>query len=133
MALVAGAPWGAHFYGGRVETRDGVLPAGYRLMSAGAVIILGLMVWIVLAYSGTVGAGLWSGGFLDIGIWVVFGYLVLNTLGNLTGVSPIWQPGCSGLRSIRGCRSATTRFGCCGCSVSSPRWASSRTRKPSPQ
>ena len=89
VALVAGAPWGAHFYGGRVETRDGVLPAGYRLMSAGAVIILGLMVWIVLAYSGTVGAGLWSGGFLDIGIWVVFGYLVLNTLGNLSGVSPI--------------------------------------------
>lgn len=84
VALAAGAPWGRMSYGGQAETVDGVLPGSYRALSAVAVVILLFAAWIVLARAGVVGSGPLSPGFLRVAVWVVFGYLVLNTVMNLT-------------------------------------------------
>lgn len=87
-ALAAGAPWGDMSYGGRAETVDGVLPGSYRVMSAAAVVILLLAAWMILARGGVVSAGPLSPGFLRGAAWVVFGYLVLNTVMNVASSHP---------------------------------------------
>lgn len=84
IALAAGAPWGRMSYGGQAETVDGVLPGSYRAMSAVAVVILLFAAWIVLARAGVISRGFLSPGFLRVATWVVFGYLILNTVMNLT-------------------------------------------------
>jgi len=86
VALAYGAPWGEHAYGGRAKTVDGVLPPAYRAMSAVAVPILLLASWVVLAKAELVATGQ---GWIDVGVWVVFAYLVFNTLGNLASSSRI--------------------------------------------
>lgn len=86
VGLVMGAPWGEHAYGGRADTTDGVLPAGYRLLSAVAVPILLFAAWIVLAKADLVSGG---EGWVDVAVWVVFGYLVLNTAANFASSSKI--------------------------------------------
>lgn len=86
LALAFGAPWGDHAYGGRAQTTDGRLPPAYRVMSAAAVPILLLASWIVLAKADLVST---DAGWIDVGVWVVFGYLVLNTFANLASSSKV--------------------------------------------
>jgi hypothetical protein len=86
VGLAYGAPWGNHAYGGRAKTVNGVLPVAYRAMSAVAVPILLLASWVVLAKAGLVAT---DQGWVDWAVWVVFGYLVLNTAGNLASSSKV--------------------------------------------
>lgn len=88
LALAGGAPWGDHAFGGRAETSDGRLPSRYRIMSAIAVPILILSSAIILARAGLVS---WfeQDGWVTWAVWVVVGYLVLNTLANLASNSRI--------------------------------------------
>ena len=86
LALVLGAPWGDYAYGGRAQTVNGRLVPRYRTMSAAAVPILAIAVWIVLARSGVISGG---DGWVNVGGWFVFGYLLLNTLGNLAAKTDV--------------------------------------------
>lgn len=86
VGLVFGMPWGDHFYGGRADTVGGVLSPRYRSMSAVAVPILLLAAWIVLAKAEVIST---DAGWIDWAVWVVFGYMVLNTAGNLASSSKI--------------------------------------------
>lgn len=86
VALAYGAPWGDHAFGGRAKTTAGVLPPAYRAMSALAVPILLLASWIVVAKAELVST---DQGWIDVAVWVVFAYLVLNTLGNVASSSKI--------------------------------------------
>lgn len=84
IALVAGAPWGDHAYGGRAETDSGRLRPTHRMMSAAAVPLLLFSAVVVLARANVV-AWLPAEGW----VWVVFAFLVLNTLANLSSSSRI--------------------------------------------
>ena len=88
LALALGAPWGDHAYGGRVETIEGRLPTRYRMMSAAAVPLLLLSAAIILAGAGLVS---WFGqdDWVTVAVWVVFGYLVLNTVMNVASSHPV--------------------------------------------
>jgi uncharacterized membrane protein SirB2 len=88
LALALGAPWGDHAYGGRAETSDGRLPSRYRLMSALAIPLLLLSGAIILSRAGVVS---WfeQDGWVAVAVWVVFAYLVLNTLANFASKSRI--------------------------------------------
>lgn len=88
-ALVAGAPWRHVTYGGRAGTSAGVLPGPYRIMSLAAVAILVSAAWIVLARADLVSHGPLGEGFLDIAIWVVFGYLIINTVTNALSTNAV--------------------------------------------
>jgi hypothetical protein len=87
IGLAAGAPWGDMAYGGRAETNNGILTTRFRLMSAMAVVTLGVAAWIVLARADVVSGGPMGAGFVETGAWVVFGYLVLNTAANLASTN----------------------------------------------
>ena len=82
LALVAGAPWRHMSYGGRAGTSAGVVPGPYRIMSGAAVVVLAFAAWIVLASADVVADTPLGEGFMDVAIWVVFGYLALNTVMN---------------------------------------------------
>jgi len=99
LALVFGAPWGDHVYGGRAETDNGRLSPRYRAMSAAAVPILLLSAAIVLSRAGVVS---WfeRDGWVATAAWVVFGYLVLNTVANLASNSRIERVGMGSLTVI---------------------------------
>ena len=86
VALAFGAPWGDHAYGGRAETVNGRLPPAYRVMSAVAVPMLLFSSWIILAKADLVTGG---GDWVNVAIWFVFGYLVLNTVANLASSSKV--------------------------------------------
>ena len=89
LALAGGARWGDHAYGGRVTTDGGRLPPRYRVMSAAAIPLLGLSAWIVMARAGALTDGGSRGGWVAVAVWVVFGYLVVNTIGNVASPSKI--------------------------------------------
>lgn len=85
-SLAAGAPLGAHVLGGG---HAGILPMRLRLFSGiAAVLLLGCAV-VVLARAGVIGSPAAASGLLTAGCWAVAGFLVLNTLGNLTSKSRI--------------------------------------------
>lgn len=86
LALALGAPWGDHAYGGRAPTENGRLSPAYRAMSAAAIPILLLSAAVVLSHAEVVS---WLGEWVGVGVWVVFGYLVLNTLANVASPSRI--------------------------------------------
>jgi hypothetical protein len=86
LALAFGAPWGEHAYGGRAKTVDGKLSVAYRAMSAAAVPVLLLAAWIILAKAGLVST---DAGWIDWAVWVVFAYLLANTLANFASSSKI--------------------------------------------
>lgn len=86
IGLAAGAPWGDHAYGGRADRRDGRLAVRYRIMSAVAVPLLLASAWIVLASSEVISS---DASWLGWALWVVFAYLVLNTVGNLASSSKV--------------------------------------------
>ncbi|MCP3998272.1 MAG: hypothetical protein GY722_24900 [bacterium] len=96
-ALALGAPWGEHAYGGRAPTTNGRLSSRYRGMSAAAIPILLISAWIVLARSGAVSGG---GGWVKVGVWIVLGYLVLNTAANLAAKSNIERFGMGAVTAV---------------------------------
>ncbi len=55
-------------------------------MSAAAIPILLLSAAVVLSHAEVVS---WLGEWVGVGVWVVFGYLVLNTLANVASPSRI--------------------------------------------
>jgi hypothetical protein len=99
LALVFGAPWGDHVYGGRAETDNGRLSPRYRAMSAAAVPILLLAAAIVLSRADVVS---WFGsdGWVTVAVWVVFGYLVLNTIANFASKSRVERIGMGSLTVV---------------------------------
>jgi len=84
VALAVGAPWGDMSYGGQADTVDGVLPGSYRVMSVIAVVILLFAAYVVLVRGGVVADSPLGPRFVVIACWVIFAYLALNTLMNLT-------------------------------------------------
>ena len=99
LALVFGAPWGDHVYGGRAETNNGRLTPRYRAMSAIAVPILLFAAAIVLSRAGVVS---WfdPDGWVSVAVWVVFGYLILNTIANFASTSRVERIGMGSLTVI---------------------------------
>jgi hypothetical protein len=89
LALAAGVPAGAHAYGGRFAQPDGTLPTAQRAASAVAAVVLALAAWVLLARADVVDPGPFGAGFLDLGSWVIAGFLVVNTLGNLASTSMV--------------------------------------------
>jgi len=88
LALVIGAPWGEHAYGGRADVVEGRLVGKFRVMSGAAVPILVFACAVVLSQAMMV-TWFGSGGWVRVSTWVVFGYLVLNTAGNLASSSRV--------------------------------------------
>ena len=82
--LAAGAPVGAHVLGGR---HSGVLPPRLRAFSGIAALLLVGFALVVLARAGVVGWPAGIAGLLIPASWVIAGFLVLNTLGNLASKS----------------------------------------------
>jgi hypothetical protein len=82
--LAAGAPLGAHVLGGRYS---GALPPRLRAVSGIAAILLLAFAGVTLARARVIG---WPVGLADLLVpaaWVIAGFLVLNTLGNLASKS----------------------------------------------
>jgi hypothetical protein len=83
LLLAAGLPLGRAAWGGGHR----VLPGSLRWGSLGAVAILGLAAWIVLARAGLVSPGA-APKAVRIATWVFGGYFALNTVMNVLSVSP---------------------------------------------
>ena len=86
VALALGAPLGAHVLGGR---NPGTLPARLRVISAVAGAILTAAAVVVLARAGVIGWPSQAEGLLAPACWIISGYMVLNTLGNLRSTSRV--------------------------------------------
>jgi uncharacterized membrane protein SirB2 len=99
LALVFGVPWGDHVYGGRAKTDNGRLSPRYRAMSAVAVPILLLSAAIVLSRADVV-SWFGSGGWVTVAVWIVFSYLVLNTIANLASKSRVERIGMGSLTAV---------------------------------
>jgi hypothetical protein len=82
LALAAGAPFGRLAWGGQ----NRVLPARMRIGSVASVAVYALIAVVALDRSGLIDL------LLDlvsrIGMWVVFGYLLLSIVPNLLSKSP---------------------------------------------
>ncbi|HET9520496.1 MAG TPA: hypothetical protein VFO73_05595 [Candidatus Limnocylindrales bacterium] len=85
-ALAFGAPFGAHVLGGRHPDR---LPGRLRVSSGIAGVILVGAALVVLARGGIIAWPVGLGGVLVPAIWLIAGFMVLNTLGNLASRSRI--------------------------------------------
>ena len=88
VALAAGLPLGEGTMGGRAATVAGVLEQPYRLMALASAAILVVAAWLVLGRAGLLTSFL-SGQALVWSVWVVAGFMVLNTLTNLSGKHPL--------------------------------------------
>lgn len=84
--LAAGAPLGDHVLGGRFP---GTLPRRPRLFSGIAALLLIGFALVILARAGVTGWPVGITGVLAPAPWVIAGYMVLNTLGNLASKSRI--------------------------------------------
>jgi hypothetical protein len=100
-ALAAGLPLGEATMGGRAATVDGVLQPRYRAFALGSAIVLLLTAWIVLARAGTL-PGLLTGQALVWAVWLVVGFLALNTLTNLSGRHPLERWGMASITLLAG-------------------------------
>jgi hypothetical protein len=86
LLLVAGLPLGRAAWGGGNE----VLPAGYRIASAGSIVIYGLMLWVARRRISKPD----NKGFF-IGAWIIFGYSCIGVILNSITSSPVehvWVP-----------------------------------------
>ena len=99
-ALAIGVPWGYMAYGGQAAFAAGHLPTRLRVVSAIAVPILVLAAWMVLARADLVGRGPFPAGFVEVAVWVIGGYLVLNTLANLRALTDVERYGLGSLTAI---------------------------------
>jgi hypothetical protein len=89
LSLAAGVPLGGAVFGGKAPTRDGVLTGPFRVLAVVQAAILVLIGWVFSARSGTATLPWLSDGTLVWLMWVVVGFLVLNTLANATAPHPI--------------------------------------------
>jgi hypothetical protein len=92
VALVIGAPWGAAAWGGG---HPGRLPTRLRVASAGAIVVLVWLAWIVLAAAGTVSASPIPRPWLGSAAWVGTAYFGLGTIVNAVSrskVERLWAP-----------------------------------------
>ena len=94
--LALGVPWGSAAYGGGAAGTDGVLPTGLRISSAVAAAVLILAAWILLVRGGV----MLNGGLVRWAPWGIVGFLVLNTLGNLSSSSPVERWGLGGITLV---------------------------------
>src|SRR5690242_18396629 len=70
-------------WGGQIKG----VPANFGTLETVALLVTALFILIVAAKTGYISAGKLS-AFVNVGIWLVFAYLLLNTLGNLaSGIS----------------------------------------------
>jgi hypothetical protein len=99
LALAAGLPLGEATMGGRAATVAGVLRPRYRVIALASAAVLILTAWIVLGRAGLVDTFL-GGQVLSWATWVVAGFLVLNTLTNLSGKHPLERLGMSSITLI---------------------------------
>ena len=83
-ALALGAPVGANVLGGRYPGR---LPVRIRVFSGIAAVVLVGAALVILARAGLIGWPSDGAGLLGPASWAIAGFLVLNTLGNLTSRS----------------------------------------------
>jgi len=88
VALAAGLPLGEATMGGRAATVDGVLQPPYRAIALGSAVVLVLAAWTVLGRAGILPIFL-GGQALVWSAWVVAGFMVLNTVSNLSGRHPL--------------------------------------------
>jgi hypothetical protein len=99
VALAAGLPLGEATMGGRAVTIDGVLQPRYRAIALGSAVVLVLTAWIVLGRAGVV-PGLLDCEALVWAGWVVAGFLVLNTVTNLSGRHPLERWGMASITLV---------------------------------
>jgi hypothetical protein len=85
-ALALGAPVGANVLGGRYP---GSLPVQIRVFSGIAAVVLVGAAIVILARAGLIGWPSDGAGLLAPASWAIAGFLVLNTLGNLTSRSRV--------------------------------------------
>lgn len=92
VALAAGAPWGTAAWGGQ---HPGVLPAGYRVASAiAALVVYPLVGLVVLTAAGVVDLA-WFPAVPTWLLWVLVGFFALGTLANAASRSRterFWAP-----------------------------------------
>lgn len=97
VVLALGAPLGEHVLGGR---NPRVLPNRLRGISAlAAVILLGAAIF-VLARAAVIGWPAEAAGLLAPACWVIAGYMILNTLGNLRSTSRLERTVFAGLTAV---------------------------------
>ncbi|BBG01333.1 MULTISPECIES: hypothetical protein [Pseudonocardia] len=77
IALVFGAPLGRFTFGGRYP---GALPTGLRVAAGLSIAVYALMATLALDRAGVI--AVYPEGASRIGMWVVFGFLVLNMIPN---------------------------------------------------
>jgi hypothetical protein len=82
--LAAGSPLGTHVLGGRYS---GALPPRLRAFSGIAAVLLLGFASVMLARAGVIGWPAGIAGLLVPASWVIVGFLVLNTLGNVASKS----------------------------------------------
>jgi hypothetical protein len=75
-SLVAGAPWGRFAWGGRYA----VLPTNLRVGSAVSIALYALFAVLMLQAAGAV--EVLPRGLVDVGIWILTGYLVIGVVMN---------------------------------------------------
>jgi len=100
LALALGAPLGRAAWGG---TQAGVLPAQLRVASAVAA-----LVWVgaalIVVRRGGLGLGALPPGLGTVGIWVLFGLLLLGAVMNVASSSPwerfFWAPYASAVAAL---------------------------------
>ena len=88
-ALALGFPLGDATLGGRARTEAGVLTTGFRALAVVQAILLILVAWIILARAGVTHIGFLGDGFLLWATWGILGFLILNTLANLSAPHPV--------------------------------------------
>ncbi|MCP4304851.1 MAG: hypothetical protein GY788_08265 [bacterium] len=84
LAVAAGAPWGDMAWGGRHDRR---LPMRLRVGSAVAAAVLVMAATVVLAQGGVISWTPVPEGALRTVTWVLAGFMVINTIGNLASAS----------------------------------------------
>ena len=95
--LAAGAPLGAHVLGGRYSD---ALPPRVRAFSGIAAILLLAFACVILARAGVIGSPIGLAALLAPAAWVIAGFLVLNTLGNLASKSRFERTALAGTTAV---------------------------------
>jgi len=88
-ALAVGVPWGSAAYGGGAAGADGVLPVGLRISSAVAAVVLTIAALVILIRGGVMRVGVRSDRLARWSAWGIVGFLVLNTLANLSSSNAV--------------------------------------------
>ena len=89
LGLAAGAPWGAHAYGGRAVDEDGRLPGAFRAISALAALFGLFAAVIVLAQGEVIELSGVADPTLTVITWALAGMMLLNTLANTASTSRV--------------------------------------------